>query len=198
MKNCSHKLFRAVYGKRKCVREAGHTGNHSVDLSGVVLGRLLVLKPLKLFCGRKWIVEQQGKRRVVIRQRLISGKTAGRIQRGYPKNSLKMRQAVYDHYHKIFRSKGKRRESYRKMPYYDRWNPDKGGSFVVAVEWLIKHLGKRPKGRSLGVMNHDLGFVPGNLKWQTGKEQNDEKILRHSSSRAFHMEATRRGYRKVK
>lgn len=66
------------------------------------------------------------------------------------------------------------------MPFYDGWNPDKGGSFVVGRDWIKKNLGPRPgtgKDFHLHVINKLIGFVPGNLMWvPAGKHKQEELI----------------------
>jgi hypothetical protein len=39
-------------------------------------------------------------------------------------------------------------------------------------------LGKRPKGASLHIVNHSLGFVPGNLEWAFRQKQNSEQMFK--------------------
>jgi hypothetical protein len=54
------------------------------------------------------------------------------------------------------------------MPFFDAWNPNKGGSYAVATSWIIENLGKKPGlDWSLDIVKHELGFVPGNLRWAT-------------------------------
>jgi hypothetical protein len=84
--------------------------------------------------------------------------------------------SVYHHHRCIF--KGRTRErTYKNMPFFDAWNPDKGGSFRVGADWIRDNLGERPdKASSLHVIpDTGLGFVPGNLVWATKQTQGAEQ-----------------------
>ena len=66
------------------------------------------------------------------------------------------------------------------MPFELWWNPDLGGSFKAAEEWIIENIGKRPdKTYQLHVVDRNLGFVPGNLTWvPTNKHRREELVNR--------------------
>ena len=71
---------------------------------------------------------------------------------------------VKAHWTMIFGSKPK--PTYINMPFFDEWNPRKGGSFLAGVRWLVETLGPRPdKTYQLHIIQKDIGFVPGNLVW---------------------------------
>jgi hypothetical protein len=88
------------------------------------------------------------------------------------------RRTVQSHRDMILNPKNKYHKYYKGMPFYSGWNPDKGGSLKAAETWIIKNLGKRPKGASMHIVKHDVGFVPGNLTWAYPKEQTNEQMFR--------------------
>src|SRR6266571_8902933 len=51
-------------------------------------------------------------------------------------------RTVYHHWYFVFKSQD---ENYKGMPFFDDWNPDKGGSFRAGAEWIIATIGKRPE-----------------------------------------------------
>jgi hypothetical protein len=57
----------------------------------------------------------------------------------------------------------------------DRWNPKKGGSF----ENFLADLGERPEGTSLGRFGDAGNYEPGNVAWQTPKEQGATRTQKH-------------------
>jgi len=64
------------------------------------------------------------------------------------------------------------------MPFFDAWNPDKGGSFDAGAQWIIENIGKRPEGCSLHIVEHEKGFVPGNLEWAHPQKQSAQKMFK--------------------
>lgn len=88
------------------------------------------------------------------------------------------RRSLGSHHYFIFKSKGPKHRTYRNMPFFDEWNPDKGGSFEAGANWLIEHLGKIPKGGSLGIIHHDLGVIPGNICWSDPRKQASNRMFR--------------------
>ena len=87
-------------------------------------------------------------------------------------------KTVMDHHRLIFNPKNSRYANYRGMPFFDGWNPDKGGTYKAGTEWIIVNLGKRPKGCSLHIINHEKGFVPDNLEWTGRKKQNNQQMFK--------------------
>jgi hypothetical protein len=83
------------------------------------------------------------------------------------------RVSVANHWFYIF---GSGNPSYAGMPFFDGWNPEKGGSFGEGARWIVSALGKRPQGCSLHIVRHDLGFVPGNLVWSEPSEQSHQQL----------------------
>lgn len=111
---------------------------------------------------------------------------------------------VIRHWYCIFKLAltGSRRQlCYLNMPFYDEWNPTKGGSFQAGANWIIKNIGRRPgKGWSLDIIQHEKGFVPGNLRWaliNTQIRNRLHRILGQFSEEEFAVEAFRRGYVKT-
>jgi hypothetical protein len=92
------------------------------------------------------------------------------------------RLTVQSHYYWIFNPKHVNYKYYKDMPFFDGWNPDKSGSFQAGADWIIENLGKRPKGKvSLDVIDHILGFVPGNLRWSDPKGQNKNQMYKKNA-----------------
>ena len=61
---------------------------------------------------------------------------------------------------------GARDRCYKDMPFYDGWNPAKGGSVKAGAEWIILNLGRRPgPDWQIHIIDRLVGFVPGNLAW---------------------------------
>ena len=86
--------------------------------------------------------------------------------------------SVRNHYSFIFKEQYRQHKNYKDMPFFDGWNPAKGGSFMAGAEWIIFNLGRRPEGCSLHVIHHDLGFVPGNLEWTHRKKQSNQQMFK--------------------
>jgi hypothetical protein len=98
---------------------------------------------------------------------------------------------VVNHYRFIFGNK-KHNKTYKNTPFSDDWNPKKGGSYLNGAEWIIDNLGKRPKGASLHIIEHEKGFVPGNLEWAFRNKQTNEqmfKIIANQKHRIKELEA---------
>lgn len=85
---------------------------------------------------------------------------------------------VSSHHYSIFKSKQLSQKNYKGMPFFDGWNPDKGGSFQAGADWIIEILGKRPNGATLHIINHELGFVPDNLEWTHPRKQCNQQMFK--------------------
>lgn len=59
----------------------------------------------------------------------------------------------------------------RGIGMYPPWAYD----FVSFSHWVIENLGERPKGFSLDRIDNEAGYVPGNLRWASSREQNNNK-----------------------
>jgi hypothetical protein len=87
--------------------------------------------------------------------------------------------SVRSHYD-IIMGKYKKVPCYYKMPFFNGWNPKKGGSFQAGEDWIIENIGKRPgKNYQLHIVDRKLGFVPNNLEWvPRDKHKQNEMINR--------------------
>ena len=109
-------------------------------------------------------------------------------------------ETVRNHYRVIFCTSAASHKSYVNMPFFDDWNPDKGGEFWRGAKWILDNLGPRPEGTwQMDVIEHAKGFIPGNLRWAQLKTQSKNKQHRwlgDVSDEEFAVEALRRGYRR--
>lgn len=94
------------------------------------------------------------------------------------RNACVEHTSVRTHYNNIFNPKAKSHKNYIGMPFCDEWNPAKGGSFKAGAAWIIEHLGKRPKGSTLHVIDHAVGFMPNNLEWTHPRKQNNQQMYK--------------------
>jgi hypothetical protein len=85
---------------------------------------------------------------------------------------------VVSHFYYIFTLKSSVYRNYKGMPFFDGWNPKKGGSYLAGAEWIIKNLGRRPKGASMHIVDHEKGFVPNNLEWAYPIKQSAQKMFK--------------------
>lgn len=44
-------------------------------------------------------------------------------------------------------------------------------SFEMYRDYVVQHLGKRPRGHTVDRIDNDRGYVPGNIRWASGKQQ---------------------------
>jgi hypothetical protein len=95
----------------------------------------------------------------------------------YTKTHRERKTAIARHRF-IFKSKKNDpyHRNYKGMPFFDAWNPDKGGSFDAAESWIIKNLGRRPEKATLHIVDHVLGFVPGNIEWTHPRKQINQQM----------------------
>lgn len=91
------------------------------------------------------------------------------------RNAHKERSSIRSHHYAIFKE---RRPSYKGMKFYDGWNPNKGGSYKAGEDWIIKNLGRYPRGCSLHIIEHEKGFVPGNLEWTYPRKQSNQQMYK--------------------
>jgi hypothetical protein len=75
----------------------------------------------------------------------------------------------------------KKRNSYRRMKFFDEWNPNKGGAFVNGMIWLLKNLPKPGPGWQLHVLKtkkHPHGFFgPSGIVWRHKMDRHDQDLL---------------------
>src|SRR5579864_344654 len=86
-------------------------------------------------------------------------------------------QSVANHRYAICSKKSKLK-AYRGLPFYEAWNPARGGSYRAGEQWIIRNLGKRPRGSTLHILDHEKGFVPGNLEWTHPRKQNNQQMFK--------------------
>ena len=106
---------------------------------------------------------------------------------------------VRSHWRYIFyETKKGRCIGYLGMPFYPDWNPKEGGSYENGEKWILENLGPRPASHwSMDIIRHELGFVPGNLRWALKNMQGlnkQHRQLGQISDEEFSIEAKRRGY----
>jgi hypothetical protein len=99
-------------------------------------------------------------------------------QQAKHRKSQPERNTVRSHYYRIFYKSSEHHRYYRGMPFFKDWNPLKGGSLDAGTEWIIKNLGRRPKGTTLHIIDHATGFVPGNLEWTHPRKQAHQQMHR--------------------
>jgi hypothetical protein len=87
-------------------------------------------------------------------------------------------RTVSSHFSFVFTSKNPNHKNYKGMPFYDGWNSRKGGSISAGAEWIIKNLGERQEGTSLHIVEHEKGFVPGNLEWAYPTKQSAKRMFK--------------------
>lgn len=54
---------------------------------------------------------------------------------------------------------------------WEPWRTDAG----AFINWMLANLGPRPAGMSLDRIDNDGDYEPGNLRWATQAEQNNNK-----------------------
>lgn len=212
IEKCGKMVFvKAIQKYKPCVNLKRHNGHHTGDLTGQKFGNIVVIKlgePRK-FKNRirpTWIINQKGSLRTVCGHHLLSGKIASKKDISYLawKRGVKNPEytTVYFHYRAIFDLKRDNNKSYKGMPFFDDWNPDKGGAFWKGVEWIKNNLGCKPGPEwSIDVIDHQKGFVPGNLRWANSRTQSYNR--RHKKLGLFtiqelRVECKRHGYKLVR
>jgi hypothetical protein len=86
--------------------------------------------------------------------------------------------SVRTHHRSFFNRTSANYKYYQGMPFAEEWNPDKGGSLRAGADWIIRNLGRRPKGSSLHIVEHEKGFVPGNLEWTAPTKQANQQMFK--------------------
>jgi hypothetical protein len=111
-----------------------------------------------------------------------------------------MYRTVHSHWSYIFNPYKSRHDNYSGMAFCAAWDPNKGGSFLNGAKWIFKNIGRRPEpGYSLDIIKHEIGFVPGNLRWaskRTQKDNQQHRALGKMSETEFAAEARRRGWKR--
>ena len=190
---------------RPCIREKEHSSNkHTLDLKGLknVFGYAEILRRAPNYVAprgseetRWWVLDKFGSKRMVGAHKLFNGNSRGRLpltNSGLGSRDKKGKQrpeykTVAAHYYWIVKSKEARLAAYKGMPFFDGWNPDKDGSCLNGMIWIIENLGKRPKGSSIHIIDHEKGFVPGNLEWASKRKQNNQQMFKIIAQQRHHI-----------
>lgn len=77
-----------------------------------------------------------------------------------------IKDRCYNSNHKSFKNYGG-----RGIKIYEPWI----NNYIEFKEWILENLGERPKGYSLDRINNNKNYEPGNLRWATSKEQNNNR-----------------------
>ena len=189
----------------RCLRRAKHSHPCSPDLTGMKIGGFLVKRLGPSNKGIQWFVEVNGVEKLVYSYAMISGKITGKYYNsGYQSRDGKRSPeyvTVMSHKGLIFNPSNSKHKNYKGMPFYDGWNPSKGGAIWKGAKWIVDNLGIRPGPQwSMDIINHEFGFVPGNLRWankNTQARNQQHRTLGQWSEEEFAVEAHRRGYIKV-
>lgn len=168
--NLTHGTMRSCRRWKECFK---------IDFKeGREFGSLITTGKVKIKQGTRYVevVCKHGNSNFILKHALISGKTKSCKQwKKCPKFSRKPEYStVISHIYYI----NNEHSSYKGMPCYDEWNPKKGGSYEAGYNWIVENLGKRPKGRTLDIIKHEKGFVPGNLRWAPPKRQTTNKMFK--------------------
>lgn len=194
---------------RPCLRPKGHQGYHVPDLAGATFGNgsVTVLERVAPFGGKagtKWKIKNSytGRESKAEAKGLIYGQYTGRRHGFYQHNGKSRPEYRTVKRHHVFIFHSCRYPTYQNMPFHEDWNPDKGGAIWKGAKWIIENLGPKPgPAWSMDIIKHELGFVPGNLRWALKNLQASNKqhrILGQFSNEEFETEAKKRGYMLVR
>ena len=210
MTKCDVKIYVEPLKKHKlCFRNSGHKGSHSPDLLGEFFGDIYVKKLGRPYLRKSgttktiWVIEHRGFEKEVLAESLTSQANLGvRVQAGYSSKNGRMRPeyaTVASHFKSIF-GHNPSDKSYWGMPFFDGWNPNKGGSYQAGAKWIIENLGEKPGPEySLDIIKHEIGFMPGNMRW-VGREiqsANRRRLVRFSDEQLI-SEIEKRGFVVIK
>lgn len=193
---------------RPCVREKHAGGGHSADLTGMRFGELLVIRqavPYVVSSSGKqrmrWLCDRRGVQLTVFANQLITGRCSGKRElHGFSKTHLAIYSTVRNHWRWITTINDPNHAKYAGMPFESSWNPDLHlGRLGAGVQWILENLGPKPGPNwSLDIIEHEKGFVPGNLRWAEHRTQRDNQRYRklgHCSIEEIEVEARRRGFK---
>lgn len=188
---------------RPCIRQKGHTGKHVPNLTGLHMHGYYIISiaPPQNRNTRWYVQDRLGNRGCILNYSLMNGLSKGKKtirgsgQGACDKNGKSRPEyaTVRSHHNHIFKQK---KSAYVGMPFYDEWNPDKGGLFALGAKWIVDNLGCRPSSHhSLDIIEHRKGFVPGNLRWTLTQSQNQKHKTMFLLTLEQHAEALRQlGY----
>ena len=195
--------------KRPCIRERGHKGGHgggcSPDLAETVFGNFRVTSKPPCISSRGeilWTVKNIADDSVysVAGSKLTNGDIKGLRSHLYSRNKVKnpVYASVHSHWYSIYKSVALGHHVYKNMPFCDDWNPDKGGAFWKGAKWITDNLGPKPSPAwSLDIIKHEIGFMPGNLRWalrNTQRRNQKHRTLGQWTDEEFFIEARKRGF----
>ena len=180
---------------RPCMRNNGHSSHHTPDLTGLIntfgykkiLGRgPNYIDPQGKQQVRWKVLDKFGGIRSVLAHCLFSGNSTGK--NAARKSGLGARTkdgknrpeyaTVCDHHYAIKKSYvNPAFKSYKNVPFYDGWNPDKGGTFMTGMLWIIENLEVRKPGDHLHIIDRKIGFMPGNLVWVPRSGHKQEEMI---------------------
>lgn len=193
MKTCSKMIQKYDMPEpRQCIWPEKHMGKHTPDLTGMLLHGYQIIKqaPSKKTNSSgivtQWhVIDKGGHERIVKTNHLFRCQSQGiKVPNHTGKGSVdkngKLRpeyRTVVSHWNFIFNPRTANAiASYKDMPFYDKWNPNKGGSYKTGMQWILDNLGQRPGPKhSLDIIKHDVGFMPGNLRWTLRGEQSSNR-----------------------
>lgn len=179
---------------RPCSRKIHHTGWHTYDLTGMKnvyrFKEILRRGPNEGKHIRWWVLDRWNYERLISQNNLFSGYTKGLhaapnsgLGSNNKQNQTKPEYAtVRNHWKNIFDSNDSRHRSYKNIKFYDGWNPDKGGSFIAGMDWIIKNIGpKINRHYELHVIKskkYPYGFFgPGGVVWRNKMDRHDQDLL---------------------
>jgi hypothetical protein len=152
-----------------------------MNMIGQKFGKYIVISDGKIISkSRHWFCRCEcGVEKYVQRHSLITGKTKscrtccgahGHVRHGL--SSTPEYQTVRRHYRYIFEDFHPKYKWYKGMPFEPDWSFQTGGAIWKGAQWIRENLGLRPTSEhTMDIINRDLGFVKGNLRWATRKEQ---------------------------
>jgi len=213
---CERQVRRKNMGEsRRCILMVGHKGPCSPDLSGMKIWNYTIVKHgtdrIRADGHRlvMWMVRDKFDcTKEIAVYGLLHGRSKGwgvrqhsGIGAKYIDGSSRPEYGtVSNHVQWITNPNHRNHKCYKGMPLYDGWNSKKGGSTLAGMNWILKHLGKKPGSSwSLDIIEHAKGFVPGNLRWALKRLQMSNqrhRFLGQISDKEFAVEAKRRGYTK--
>ena len=153
-----------------------------IDITGVRFGRLVAIKRIfKNFERPRWSCQCDCGERLVVRgTHLHSGNTQSC-------GCLKAEGNAATHGHARNRTTSRTYSSWRNMltrcynKKSNNWNDYGGRGISVCQRWrdtfanFFDDLGERPVGKFLDRINNDGNYEPGNVKWSTRKENNNNR-----------------------
>lgn len=180
---------------RPCIRPKNHFSRHTPDLVGLKFGNGVVLSKAKPYVSpdgvrhTAWNFQTHWGVSSVSAESLLSGNTKGLSAPKLSKLGVEDARgrtspeytSIVNHWHWIFNPKRRNHRSYKNMVFYDAWNPDKGGAWIVGLQWMRKHMprpGLRYQLHVLKTKKYPHGFFgPGGIVWRSKMDSHDQNLL---------------------